>query len=324
MKRTRQALIVFLFLALCIAALRLPAQSPPGESSRGNRFSAEVFGGFLFFDPRDLNLRAAYDRGFLDNQLAFSNLYAPEPQRDTAVGEFLTIGSSLPFGFRMKVLMNKRWAVSLGFKYFIKDQESTVTARYPDYGARPMMTDYSFSPYSISASGFVPLLGVHSRLWKNRFFDLDLFVAGGGMFADCGYTVGVTRVYSRDGRAYRADETLYEIEGRSTGIAAEAGIHIKAVVFRSIRVFFEGGYAFQKAWNINGNGRLDYYRYTGTTSRWLSDRLEWEGYWGVKEALPLAPLPSNEWEKEDPRVRDFVLDLSGAFLRVGISYGFSL
>jgi|GEM_PF-5434642 len=49
-----------------------------------------------------------------------------------------------------------------------------------------------------------------------------------------------------------------------------------------------------------------------------------KGYWGIKEAFPLAPLPSNEWEKEDPRVRDFVLDLSGAFLRIGISYGFSL
>jgi len=324
MERMRQASILFLWLAFCIASQRLLAQPPPGESWREKRFSVEVFGGLLFFEPRDLNLRAAYDRAFLDNQLNFSNLYAPAPQADTAVGDFLTIGSSFPFGFRMKFLMNRRWALSLGFKYMLKDQESTVTARYPDYGARPMITDYSFSPYSISARGFTPLLGVHYQLWKSRFFDLDLFAAGGPLFADCGYTVGIRRVDFLDGRAYRADETRYEIEGRSTGIAAEVGIHIKAVVFRSIRVFLEGGYAFQKARDLNGRGRLDYYRYTGIASRRLSDRLEWEGYWGIKEAVPLAPLPSNEWEKEDPRVRDFILDLSGAFLRIGISYAFSL
>jgi len=324
MTKTNRIRFTLVLLALCFSGQWFFAQALSEETVSGKLFTAEGFGGFLLFNPRDLNLRAVYDSRFLDNQRDFSNLYAPTPLADTAVGDFQPIRSSLPFGFRMKVRMSERWALSLGFKYMSKDQVSNVSARYPDYGARPLEVSYSFSPYSISASAFSPLLGLHFHLWKSSLFDLGLFVTGGPLFADCRYSVGTLRVDFRHGQATNAHETLYEINGRSMGITLESGACLHVAVYRNIRVLFEGGYTYQRARNLKGEGRLEYYRYTGVASRLLSDRLEWEGYWGIKEAPPLAPLPSNGWEKEDARVRDFFLDLSGAFLRVGISYSFSL
>jgi len=88
-------------------------------------------------------------------------------------------------------------------------------------------------------------------------------------------------------------------------------------------VFFEGGYSHQKAENLHGRGSYIYYIYRDPNTKVVSDDLSWEGHWGVKEIPPFAPLPSNEWEKDDPRVRGFKLDLSGIFLQLGISFTFS-
>lgn len=311
-------------LVLCFSGRALFALNRPQSAEKEKHLAVEVYGGALLLNPGDLNLRAAYDRLYLENLREFSNLYAPIPQADDAAGEFHQIRSALPLGFRLKVWLSERWALSLGFKYMKKDQVSNVTAQYQDYGSRPLMVDYSFSPYSISTSGFSPLLGVHYQLWKSSRLDLDLFLTGGPLFAGCRYSIGVKRVYSRNGQISSANETQYEIDGRSTGIALETGIHLKVDVLRNIRVFCEGGYSYQKAKNLKGEGRFDYYLYRDPLTRQLSDQLEWEGYWGIKEAAPLAPLPSNEWDKHDDRVRAFSLDLSGAFLRVGISIAFSL
>lgn len=322
--KSRHASFSMVLLVLCFSGRGLFALSGTQSEVRDKRLSVEIFGGALLLNPGDLNLRAVYDRRYLENQRDFSNLYSPIPQTDTANGDFHQIRSALPLGLRLKVWLSGRWAFSLGFKYMNTDQVSSVTAQYQDYGSRPLLVDYCFSPYSISTSGFSPLLGAHFQLWKNSRLDLELFFAGGPLFADCRYSIGTKRTYSQYGRISSINETLYEIDGRSTGIALEAGIHLNVEVLRNIRVFCEGGYAYQKAKNLRGEGRIDYYQYWDPVTRQLSDRLEWEGYWGVKEAAPLAPLPSNEWEKHDDRVRDFSLDLSGSFLRVGISVAFSL
>jgi hypothetical protein len=95
-------------------------------------------------------------------------------------------------------------------------------------------------------------------------------------------------------------------------------------ILRSIQVFCESGYSYQKAKNLHGKGYFTHYFYQDPDTKLLSDELSWEGYWRVKEVQEFPPLPSNEWEKDDPRVREFVLDLSGMFIQIGISFSFSL
>jgi hypothetical protein len=95
-------------------------------------------------------------------------------------------------------------------------------------------------------------------------------------------------------------------------------------ILRDVNVFCESGYSYQKAKNLEGKGIFTYSFYQDPHNIVVSDELEWEGYWGVKEDQEFAPLPSNEWEKDDPRVREFLLDLSGVFIQIGVSFSFSL
>jgi hypothetical protein len=209
-------------------------------------------------------------------------------------------------------------------KYFSKNQASNVSTFFYDLGNRPYVLDCEYSPYSISASAFSPLLGVHFLLAEGELVSFELFLSGGPLFADCKYLIVIKRLYARNNNIYRADETSYEIRGSSTGISLDSGARVDVAIKSGFKVFCEGGYSYQPVKNLHGKGNFIYSTYQSLDTKGISDELNWEGYWGVKETESFASFPSNDWEKDDPRVRKFKLDLSGAFLRIGISFSFSL
>ena len=316
--------IIFIVLFLGFAFQSIYAQDSIPEKANGKRFQVEIFGGLSFLDPTDLNLRPEYDKQYLLDRNEFYEYYYPSaPQGDSSY-DFGKVKSTLPFGFRLRYRFGKIFSLSLGFKHFSKSQSSEVSALYYAFGDRPYILDYEYSPYAISTNAYVPFLGVHFSFGRGRPVDFEFFISGGPMYAECRYQVGVSRFYSRNDHVYRADETSYEIQGNSTGISLDAGARINMTIMGGIKVFCEGGYSYQVAKNLHGEGNFTYYIYRDASTKDLSDELIWEGYWGVKEIQEFAPLPSNEWEKDDPRVREFVLDLSGMFIQIGISFSFSL
>ena len=238
--------------------------------------------------------------------------------------DFRKITSTFPYGLRLKYRLTSRLALSLGFKSFSREQTSEVTAQFEDISYRRYVLDLNFSPYSLSASAFAPLLGIHFLAARTKYFNLELFLSGGPLFSECKYLIGISRFYSRSGQVTSANETMYEISGKSTGLAFNAGSRINVKIIGNLNVFCEGGYAYQAAKNLRGEGNLTYYRYTSPNQKEMVDELNWRGYWGIKETQEFAAFPSNEWEKSDDRVGNFKLDLSGLFLQIGISFGFSL
>jgi hypothetical protein len=316
--------IVILLLLLAFAFQSMYAQDSEQEKASWKNFQVEIFGGKSFMDPTDLNLRPEYDKQYLVDRKEFYEYYFPNAQQEDPSGEFRKMRSALPFGFRLRYRLNRVLTLSLGFKRFSKSQTSEVSALLYAFGDRPYILDYEFSPYSISTVAYVPFLGVHLLFGKGRLFNYEFFLSGGPLFAECRYQVGITRYYSRNNSVYRADETSYEIQGNSTGISLDAGVRINMAILGGFKIFCEGGYSYQTAKNLQGKGNFAYYVFRDPNNKDLSDELTWEGYWGVKELQEFAPLPSNEWEKDDPRVRAFELDLSGMFIQIGISFSFSL
>jgi hypothetical protein len=323
-KRHKRHKIVFILLAIVFSFQSVYGQNTNLERKRWKRFQVEIFGGLTFVDPADLNLRPEYDRQYLEDQRNYYKYYYPSAQQGFPSGDFEKLQSVIPFGLGLRYRLSRFFSLSLGFKYFSRNQASQVTARFTALGSRPYDLDFEYSPYSISASGYSPYLGVYFSFRSSRRVNFEVFLSGGPLFAKCRYQVWTRRFYSRNNRVYRANETFLELLGKSTGLSLSTGARINARVMGPIQVFCEGGYSFQSTKNLNGEGSFTYYVYTGPNTKEVSDQLNWEGYWGVKESQGFAPLPSNEWEKNDPRVGEFTLDLSGVFLQFGLSFSFSL
>jgi len=294
------------------------------EASLEKRFQVELFGGWASMNAADLNLRPAYDTQYLINLRDYYSSYYPDIPQSSPEGDFKTVDSSLPFGLRVRYRLSPLISFSLGLKYSSKKQTSEVSAEFTASGRRPHDLQYIFTDYAISTKAWVPTLGVHLSFGGFRSWDFEYFLAGGPMFAGCRYLIISDQAYSRYGSVYRMYETDYDAEGKSTGVSLETGLRINIKVRGGLKAFCEGGYAYQKAKNLKGPGNFVHYYYRDPNTKETSDNLYWEGYWGVKETEEFPPLPSNEWEKDDERVREFTLDLSGAFIRFGLSLSFSL
>lgn len=315
---------VFFLLLLFVIVQSAYSQHTPAEIKRWDRFQVELYGGMASLNPSDMNLRAEYDTQYLQNQREFYLYYYPKKAQGRPSDEFGRIKSTIPLGFRFRYRLSRMFSLSLGFRYFSKEQSSEVSALYQGGSGRPYMLDYQYSPYSLSTRAYTPHLGVHFSFGTVKSIGFEYFLTGGPLFAQCQYLVGVTRLYSRDNNITSANETSYKIQGDSIGLSLNTGMRLNVRIFRKLGLFCEGGYAYQTAKNLKGQGSFVFYRYEDPETKYISDTLEWEGYWGVKETEAHSPLPSNEWEKDDARVSDYTLDLSGVFLQFGISFSFSI
>ncbi len=312
-------------LLLCVwVSSGIHALGSPRESEQSKKFQVDLFGGMAFTNPTDLNLRPEYDDRYLVDQREYYSTYFPSATQGLPSAEFRKAKTSYPMGLRLRYRFSPLLSLSLGVKYFSREQSSEVLNRFSAAGGRPYVLEYRFYPYVVAFSGTSPLLGVHLTLKSSEDYELELFLSGGPLFARCQYEMEISRFYSRNNTVYRANQTSYAIQGKSTGLVLDAGARVQVRVMRNIALFCEGGYALQKARNLHGPGEFELYIYRDVDTQYLSDQLDWEGYWGVKQLEAFAPLPSNEWEKDDPRVNDFELDLSGLFLQLGVSVSFSL
>jgi hypothetical protein len=296
---------------------------PSEPTAFGKRFQLEIFGGLSSLNPSDLNLRPAYDKAFLADINDFYNYHYPSVGQEGPSSDFGRMKASLPLGLSLRYSLGKRFAVSLGFCYVWGRSTSDVTARYQTSGPTPTVLEFRYRPYELTAEGMIPFVGLHVFLAGGPGARLEFFAAAGPLLARCRYEVVTSRYYSRDNSVYRAEETASELTGRSVGLSLEGGARINIPIQGGLRVFGEAGYGYRTARDLKGKGKFIYSTYLDASTKQTVDELTWEGYWGIKDDGAFAPLPSNEWEKDDPRVKPFLLDLSGAFIRIGLSLSFS-
>lgn len=292
------------------------------------KFQVEVFAGFSTLNPGDLNanpntymqaLKFLYE----DRYEYYARVGYIQSFSKNREGVFQTIKHSLPSGFRLKYFVFKSLALSLGIKYLAPGKTS-------DFRQQSVLTENNgtqtiyireYSPYTISAQGLIPFLGIHFEKRLSDVIGLEFFVCGGPLFGQCKWsyesktgqiTNGVTTTSTRD---------IVE-KGSGTGVALDGGFRVNYSIGKHLGLFVEAGYAHQVVNSLQGPGH-------DIRDGEIID--QWEGEWGMKEyynadywGLFDTMLASNSWEFDDNNlwIRKFKLDLSGFQARIGITYRF--
>jgi hypothetical protein len=305
---------------------------PPGKMK--NRFQVEFFGGLSSLNPADLNLRAQYEtehRQFIDYR--YMNMKNAGEflfySRDVE-GEFKKIKNAIPRGFRFKYFLSNSIAISFGFNYISRNKTSNVTHRYTieDSIDQHYILDFETSPFTLSVTGYIPAIGIHMSRKLTRSVEIEGFLAGGALFARCGYFIDYQSAPLSD-EGVIIDKEYWDVgvleeKGKGTGFSLEGGARMNINIGKNSALFIEGGYAYQVVNKISGPG---YHTFNYETEIW-------EGDWGIKEVYKVGQwgsryfqLPSNSWEgdqrgNEYYKIRDFNLDISGFRVKIGISYRF--
>jgi hypothetical protein len=305
----------------------------PSKKRRGDRFQIEFLGGLSSLNPADLNLRAQFEteyRQFIDyiniNRKNAGDIIFYSKNLE---GEYKKIKNALPLGFRFKYFLSNSIAISFGFNYISREKTSNVKDRYTieDSIDRHYILDFETSPYTLSATGYIPAIGIHISRKLTRSVEIEGFLAGGPLFARCSYFMDHQSAPLSD-EGVILDKSYWDVEaleekGKGTGFSLDGGVRMNLNLGKNFALFLEGGYAYQVANKISGPGyrTIDY-----ETERW-------EGDWGIKGVYIVEQwgaryfkLPSNSWEGEQEdeytKVRNFNLNLSGFRVKIGISYRF--
>lgn len=295
---------------------------------RKKRFQVEFYGGFAGMAPADLNMIATSDQqkesfyydDYYDYLVGKNDLLAREK---TIPGEFKTIKNALLVGFRFKYRLNPAVSLSLGFKYIAKNRVSRVTGQFTLQDPfRVYQVKSVYSPYSLFAKGLAPVVGLHIGKKITRSVGFEGFISAGPLFARCGFEREQHREdLAMDGTVlYKSTYLWLEEKGSGIGYALEGGTRLNVDMGKNMMLFIEGGYASQVVKNLSGPGREE-----------AGDKIDtWEGDWAIREmTFPeewgtlVTYLPTNDWLDDGAvQYRDFKLDLSGFYLRAGISIRF--
>jgi hypothetical protein len=227
---------------------------------------------------------------------------------------------------RVKRRQNEFLAFSVGLQFLTAGGSNDVRAQYAreDYYGDVRIEDLTYSPYTLSAKAWAPLVGVHVGRPLGDKLRLEGFLVGGPLFADFEYVSDWSYAFSMRGPSMNGlvFETAGGLDGRGegTGLAAEVGLRFRFAVGGRLAFFAEGGYAYQRVTSPSGPGS----QVRG------GERVEWEGEWAITEDTITAPWgsldlerPTNDWPEgsTDGRRGDFALDLSGFRLTLGVSFG---
>jgi hypothetical protein len=270
-----------------------------------------------------------YEGRYRDEDILLGDLFDFTYKKD---GAFEKLKSGVQWGGRVKYLLNRKLAFSLEFRYIGRSQGSAVAFQYDIRALKPdnnvffesSRTTRTYSPFILSAKSCVPLLGVHYRWLGNSpysLFALETYIAGGPLFASCRYKRGLVHRHA-DSDGYWDERTyLYDIKGKGVGFALDCGIRVQVKLYKHIGVFLEGGYSFQKAGNISGEGiykvKMDDQNAVGNTQT-----VTWEGKWVLVPSAFDASFRFPASEYSGAQYDDFVLDMSGFQARMGISFTF--
>jgi hypothetical protein len=172
------------------------------------------------------------------------------------------------------------------------------------------------------------MLGIHFMTRRNATVYLEVFVAGGPLFAECSHSTDILRrVIYTDGYWYGYDH-FREMKGKGTGLALEVSGRINFSIKNHFEIFLEGGYAYQTVKKISGSYTDEFLE---KDSNAVANKVitSWEGDWqmaqggyGQRWGSFTDVYPMVSWGDGFVSAGDFSLDLSGMRFKVGIAYTF--
>lgn len=314
------------FILIFSSAVLLAGQTA-GSGDRP-RFRVDVYGGFSFLDPADLNRFVDYDRtvqefsydSYYDHLLNQGRLL--DWNKSTS-GEWRKITNGFPFGIRVRYAVGNFVDVSLGFQYMVRATEESLHFQYArnELNALNYIEILDLSPYALRIHAYWPSAGIHLRKRFGRAIALEGFAAAGPVIASCSYEKNWQYTWLIQGPGYTwepfAAQGVLTESGSGTGIGVEVGVRFDMPLHRGLDAFLEGGYAYQAVKTVSGSG----------SEIQGGDMENWEGTWGVKSETLATPwgtrslqFPSSR-KAEGLEAGSFRLNLSGFRIKLGISLG---
>ncbi len=329
----RLTAVLTLLSLLALSPMHILAEILDNDQARSHKkFQIEFYGGYTTLNPSDLNLFVSYDNGiqtfsydaYLDYLQTNNQIQSWTKSQDQ---ERQKIKNAFPLGARLKYHLNTTIAVSLGFKYLTSTHESDIELQYTrtDFDNEQYRENLLYSPYLLSTRAYIPLLGIHMMKKIKNALTMEGYLAGGPMYVECRFLSDWNYEWWIQGTNYNwltfQSSGMLEEKGSGTGIAMDVGGRVGYPLFKGLGIFLEGGYAYQVAKNISGDG-----------IEVRDDSTEtWSGRWGIRRENISAPwgdlvldLPNNYWptNSDSKKLREFELDLSGFQLRLGLSLRF--
>jgi hypothetical protein len=289
---------------------------------QGNdRLQIEIYGGFSYLNPKDFNLLSSAEEQynniyFLDNVRWRSGYF---------INDFPMIKSAFPAGFRVKYFINPSLCLSLAAEGFYQQKKESKegTFTYEDSYMREVQSR-EYDPYRLGLKGYTLIGGIHYKVPIRKFLELEAGIAAGWTRADVDFssTWSYLIEYQDPYVQYSSlDSGLLEEKGSGNGFTAQGLLRLTRMLGKSFGFYIEAAGTFCRLKSIEGTGRevrLGYPEESTWDGLWAIKKEEINMRWGDEEVL----VPTNYWDNwiEAQRERDFILDLSGIRLVVGILF----
>lgn len=297
-------------------------------------FQFEVYGGYSFINPADLNMYSDYYEKWInfyyDKKLEYNeNIGAISNLEKEKTGEFVKIKSAIPFGGRIKAILRENLAVSVSMDYFSKTVSSTPSFVYTyTSGMLHFTTSREFSKYELYVKAFNPKLNIHYLIpeltsFAGGILGAELFAGPGLILASCGTHRTYVNLFKWGTGILERKEDDLKKDGSGKGISLNMGGRLNFAFSEKAGVFLAGELIYGKVKNPSGEGYWKWTKYhyiqgsssaqTSWEGEWYIREFSWSPYWGSFSETYPESSPSNLNEK----VRDFELNLSGFRLLFG-------
>jgi hypothetical protein len=284
------------------------------------RFQIEVYGGIAFINPKDFNLLSKAEQQYND-------IYFIERLRSYDgyfVNDFPEIREAIPAGLRLRYRMSDRISFSLALEGFVQKKKQTFEGSFGYSSTTAENHTKRYDPYQLSLSGYAVMGGIHYQMPVGSKTDIEVGGAAGWAKADFEYSSNWSYAASYQGTTvsyYSVNGGTLESDGTGNGFMAHAMLRLNRMLGKRIGLFAETAYTYCRMKSIDGSGREALTGIPGEATwegTWGIKREEIHVIWGDKEVL----VPTNYWGgwTASQRKRDFVLDLSGFRLVLGIYF----
>jgi hypothetical protein len=220
---------------------------------------------------------------------------------------------------RLRYALSPSLHISLGLSYLWKSQTGEYSVTYTrDEGWRIIEDVLQYPEVALEIKGYIPSIGIHYQFPVSRTLRLGCSFAGGPIFATASYrkevNQSITSISSSTFPFWSSEQSM-RMEGKGSGISLSGSVRLEQTISGSFGVSLESGYAWQRVKKIEGDGSetIDGQQ-TNFNGEWGLVEENVETAWGQARFI----FPTNHWDVFGQKDDDFILDLSGFHIAVGL------
>ena len=168
---------------------------------------------------------------------------------------------------------------------------------------------------------YIPSIGIHYNLPLFKKTRVEFSLSGGPIFVTVNYNKEINESITSTDRSSNLDfpfwssQKMMSMDGKGTGISLVGSVKLEQPLSGSFGLSLEGGYAWQRVKKIKGNGSETLnWNQTTFSGEWGIVKEDVKTEWGEAQFI----FPTNNWDVFTQKNEDFILDLSGFYVSMGL------